>query len=135
MKINVLGISTSPRLNGNSDLLLKKALAGADSTGAITEYIRLADYNIKPCIECNLCYTTGKCVINDDYQKLLEKLQKTDRLIFSTPIFFMNVCAQAKILIDRGQCLWVQKYILKKKLIGPEPDRIAMVIAVRQALP
>ena len=43
MKINVLGISTSPRINGNSDLLLKKALEGAESTGAIIEYIRLAD--------------------------------------------------------------------------------------------
>ena len=130
MKINVLGISTSPRMNGNSDLLLKKALSGAESTGAITEYIRLADYNIGPCIECNSCYSTGKCVIEDDYQKLLEKLQKTDRLIFSTPIFFMNVCAQAKMLIDRGQCLWAQKYILKKDSINPEQDRMAMVIAV-----
>jgi hypothetical protein len=42
----------------------------------------------------------------------------------------MNVCAQAKMLIDRGQCLWAQKYILKKDLINPEQDRRAMVIAV-----
>ena len=130
MKINVLGISTSPRMNGNSDLLLKKALDGAESTGAIIEYVRLADLTIGPCIECNSCYSTGKCIIEDDYQKLLEKLQKTDRLIFSTPIFFMNVCAQAKMLIDRGQCLWVQKYVLKKDSINLEQDRIAMVIAV-----
>jgi multimeric flavodoxin WrbA len=53
-----------------------------------------------------------------------------DRLVFATPIFFMTVCAQAKMLIDRSQCLWAYKYVLKKQLITPQPDRRAMVIAV-----
>lgn len=126
----MLGISTSPRLKGNSDLLLRQALAGAESAGAQVEYVHLSDYNIGPCIECNSCYTTGRCKVEDDYQKLLEKMLDTDRLIFATPIFFMSVCAQAKMLIDRGQCLWAHKYMLKKQLISPERDRRAMVIAV-----
>jgi len=131
MKINVLGISTSPRNNGNSDLLLNQALAGAESTGANVEYLRLNDFNISPCIECNSCYATGKCILKDDYQQLLEKLLNTDRLIFATPIFFMNVCAQAKILIDRCQCLWARKYVLRQPLFADGPrDRRAMVIAV-----
>lgn len=130
MTAKVLGISTSPRAKGNSDMLLREALTGAESAGAQTEYIRLSDYDIAPCIECNACYTTGTCRIQDDYQKLLEKLLNTDRLIFATPLFFMSVCAQAKLLIDRGQCLWAHKYILKKPLFTPQRDRRAMVIAV-----
>lgn len=130
MIIKVLGISTSPRIKGNSDLLLRRALAGAESIGANTEYIRLSDYKVSPCIECNACYETGKCQVQDDYQKLLQKILDTDRLIFATPVFFMTVCAQAKILIDRCQCLWAHKYILKKELITPGRDRRAMVIAV-----
>jgi multimeric flavodoxin WrbA len=130
MKKKVLGISTSPRKNGNSDLLLKKALKGAESMGAKVEYINLNDYKLNPCIECNSCYITGKCVIKDDYQELLEKLLNTERLIFATPVFFMSVCAQAKMLIDRGQCLWAKKYILKQEIITPPRDRRAMVIAV-----
>lgn len=128
--MKVLGISTSPRTKGNSDLLLREALAGAESAGAKTEYIHLSDYNIAPCIECNSCYTTGNCRIQDDYQKLLKKMLDTDRLIFATPVFFMSVCAQAKTLIDRGQCLWAHKYVLKKQLISPQRDRRAIVIAV-----
>lgn len=130
MSVKLLGISTSPRLKGNSDLLLRQALAGAESEGAQVEYVHLSDYNIGPCIECNSCYTTGSCKVADDYQKLLEKMLDTDRLIFATPIFFMSVCAQAKMLIDRGQCLWAHKYVLKKQLINPQRDRRAMVIAV-----
>jgi multimeric flavodoxin WrbA len=130
MDVKVLGISTSPRIKGNSDLLLRHALAGAESAGAQVEYVRLVDYNIGPCIECNACYETGKCAVQDDYQQLLQKMLDADRLIFATPVFFMTVCAQAKMLIDRGQCLWAHKYILKKELFTSERDRRAMVIAV-----
>lgn len=130
MSIKVLGISTSPRSKGNSDLLLRRALTGAESTGASTEYLHLTDYKINPCIECNACYKTGTCAVKDDYQQLLQKILNADRLIFATPVFFMAVCAQAKMLIDRGQCLWAHKYILKKGPITPDRDRRAMVIAV-----
>jgi len=130
MNLKVLGISTSPRVNGSSDLLLRQALAGAESAGASTEYISLRDFKIAPCVECNSCYTTGKCRVEDDFQLILQKMLDTDRLIFATPIFFMAVCAQAKALIDRGQCLWANKHILKKPLFTAERDRRAMVIAV-----
>ena len=129
MTIKVLGLSTSPRANGNSDLLLRQALAGAQSAGASAEYIKLSDLNIAPCSECNSCYTTGTCRIEDDYQMLSGKLLNTDRLIFATPIFFMSVCAQAKALIDRSQCYWAHKYVLKKQF-DVKQDRRAMVIAV-----
>jgi len=129
--MKVLGISTSPRLKGNSDLLLREALAGAESTGAQVEYLRVCDLNIAPCIECNACYTTGRCRVEDDYQSVLNKLLDADRLIFATPIFFMTVCSQAKMLIDRGQCLWANKYVLKKPLFATsQRDRRAMVIAI-----
>lgn len=130
MDVKVLGISTSPRIRGNSDLLLRQALAGAESAGARAEYVRLADYKIGPCIECNDCYATGTCSVQDDYQQLLSKISAADRLIFATPVFFMTVCAQAKTLIDRGQCLWAQKYVLKKEFSASGRDRRAMVIAV-----
>ena len=131
MSLNVLGISTSPRVKSSSDELLRKALAGAESAGASTEYLRLTDFTLAPCVECNACYKTGKCRILDDYQAILEKMLDVDRLIFAAPIFFMNVCAQAKILIDRCQCLWARKYVLRQPLFPDGPrDRRAMVIAV-----
>jgi multimeric flavodoxin WrbA len=130
MVLKVLGISTSPRKGGNSDLLLLQALAGAQSAGALTEYIRLSDFDIRPCTECNCCYTDGVCVIGDDYQQILDRILHADRLIFATPIYFMTVCAQAKMLIDRGQSIWALTHILKKPLSHCQTDRRAMVIAV-----
>jgi multimeric flavodoxin WrbA len=130
MSLRVLGISTSPRANSNSDLLCRKALAGAAAAGAEVEYVRMSDLNIGPCTECDACYATGVCTLGDDYERILSKMLEADRLIFATPIFFMSVCAQAKMLIDRGQCLWARKYVLKKPPTTGGRDRRALVIAV-----
>ncbi len=129
--MKVLGISTSPRDSSNSDLLLRKALSGAGSAGAEAEYLRLSKFSISPCSECGACYATGECPVQDDFQIVLTKMLRADRLILATPIFFMSVCAQAKIIIDRCQCLWASKYLLKRP-IDPTGDknRLAMVIAV-----
>jgi multimeric flavodoxin WrbA len=129
--MKVLGISTSPRENSNSDMLLRQVLSGASSTGAEAEYLRLCKFNISPCSSCGACYAAGECPVQDDFQAVLPKILAADRIVFATPIFFMSVCAQAKILIDRCQCLWATKYILKRPIIGPrEISRLAMVIAV-----
>ena len=131
MSLKVLGISASPRENGNSDLLLAEALAGAESSGAEVEYLTLRGLTIAPCSECNACYRTGACRFEDDFQAVQSKMIEADRLIFATPIFFMSVCAQAKLLIDRCQCLWAKKYLLKEPLFPPgKRDRRAAVIAV-----
>ncbi|MHC4171302.1 MAG: flavodoxin family protein [Planctomycetota bacterium] len=61
---------------------------------------------------------------------MLAKILDADRLVFATPVFFMSVCAQAKNLIDRGQCLWAHKYVLKRESLTAGRDRRAMVIAV-----
>lgn len=131
MPLTVLGISASPRRLGNSELLLREALGGAEAAGAATECLALADYAIAPCVECNACARTGACRVHDDYQVVLDKMLAADRIVFATPVFFMTVSSQAKMLIDRCQCLWAAKYLLKKPLYaGPPRDRRALVIAV-----
>jgi len=128
--VKVLGIAASPRTNANSDVLLAHALEGAASAHAQTESLRLADYDIHPCTACDACRQTGRCVIQDDFPTLLTRILHADRLILASPVFFMNLCAQAKILIDRTQCLWALKYILNKPIPTPSSNRRAMLIAI-----
>ena len=131
MGLNVLGIAASPRAKSNSTRLLQEALQGAASVGTQTELIELRTLKIAGCLECNNCRQSGSCIIKDDFQLVLEKMLAADRIYFATPIFFMNVSAQAKLLIDRCQCLWALKTVLKKAVphTSSEP-RLAMVIAV-----
>lgn len=130
MRLQVLGISASPRRDGNSDLLLQRALAGAMEAGGKVEHLRACDYRIAGCDECNACSTTGECRVGDDYQQILDRMLAADRIIFATPVFFLTVSAQAKLLIDRGQCLWMRKNVLGLPLFDPKRDRRGMFIAV-----
>ena len=130
--MKVLGISTSPRVRGNTDLLLDEALRGAKSKGAKVEKVLLKDLRISPCLECGRCFKKGECVINDGMQVLYQKFIASDRLIFASPIYFMAPCAQAKMAIDRCQALWARKHILKRPLFEkkPHPPRKGLFIAV-----
>jgi multimeric flavodoxin WrbA len=130
MGLKVLGISTSPRRDGNSDLLLQRALAGAREANADVEHMRACDYRIAGCDECGECSVMGKCRVQDDYPQILDKMLAADRIIFAAPVFFLTVSAQAKLLIDRGQCLWMRENVLGLPLFESKRDRRGMFIAV-----
>lgn len=111
--MKVLGISGSPRRGGNSETLLDQALKGAKYCGLDTEKIILNELKFSPCQECDGCCKTGKCIIKDDMQIVYKKIEQTENLILASPIFFGSLSAQVKAMIDRCQCLWVAKYVLK----------------------
>ena len=113
--LKVLGISASPRIGGNSDLLLDKALEGSRSQGAVAEKIILNSLNIRPCQACGGCDKTGVCIIPDDMCIIYDKIDGADAVILSSPVYFTSLSAQMKAMIDRYQCRWVRKHLLKKK--------------------
>lgn len=118
--MKALGIFGSPRRGGNTEVLLKEVLKGAEREGAKTDRIYLTDYAITPCKECHGCDQTGQCVILDDMEKIYPKLLESDIIVLASPIFFYGVTAWAKALIDRSQALWAKKYLLKDPSLGKE---------------
>ncbi len=99
--MKVLGISCSPRKNGNTDILVQAALEKAAAEGAEVEFISLSGKKIQPCDACYVCRAKGECHIQDDMTPLYEKMAQADGLIFGSPVYFWDVTAQAKALIDR----------------------------------
>ena len=100
--MNLLAISASPRLHGNSDLLCDQFLKGAAEAGHTVEKIRLAEKNIAPCAACSACQSDGNCVKKDDMTEILEKVIHADTIVLATPIYFYSMSAQMKIFIDRS---------------------------------
>lgn len=99
--MKITGIVTSPRKDGNTEILVREALNAAQGKGADTELIRTAELDINPCVACDSCLTKGTCVVEDDMHQIYDTLEKTDGIIFGTPVYFLNVSAQAKIIMDR----------------------------------
>jgi len=116
--VKVLGILGSPRRGGNAEVLLDKALSGAQSPGVVTEKISLNELTIRPCQECGGCDNTGECVIADDMAAIYKKIDEADAVILASPVFFGGLTAQTKAMIDRFQSRWVSKYRLKKASPG-----------------
>ena len=103
----ILGFLGSPKVNGHSAKLLKRALAGAESRGATTRRYDLIKLNIKYCMGCNRCYRNdpelliGKCPLNDDMAAILEEYVKADGYIFASPVYDANVTALMKTFLER----------------------------------
>ncbi len=112
--IRVLGINGSPRAGGNADILLDKALEGAESKGAISEKIILNKLKFVPCQECSKIKSGVNCAIKDDMAGVYKKIKAADAVIIASPIFFGSLTAQTKMMVDRFQCAWHAKYVLKK---------------------
>lgn len=115
----VLGISGSPRSDGNTELLIREFLRGAKANGYETELFILSKLRISPCTSCDSCKKDGECIIDDDMQLMYKKLLEADFIVFASPVYFGGVSAQLKAFIDRCQSLWSRKYILKKELVNP----------------
>ncbi len=104
---HIIAVCGSYRKNGNTDILLKEAMLGAQNAGASTEIIYLSDYNISFCKGCLTCFNeaqgqVGKCCINDDMTNIIvPKIFKCDGLILGTPSYWSNLSGYMKNFIDR----------------------------------
>lgn len=103
MSKRILMISSSPRRHGNSDRICDEFMQGALDAGNQVEKVFLADYLIHYCLGCGSCSRKqdGKCVQSDDMALILEKMVQADIIVFATPVYFYNMAAQMKTLIDR----------------------------------
>ena len=106
----------SPRKDGNTDLLLQEAIKGFETSGSSVKTFRLNLMNIKPCQNCGCCEETGECIINDDMTEIYHYVRSAERIILASPIFFFSLSAQSKIMIDRCQSFWCEKYLLRRPL-------------------
>jgi len=126
----VLAIYGSPRRNGNTALLLQKAVQGAKEAGADVEEIFLRDLKMSPCLEIYGCKKDGRCIIKDDFQGVYDRILSCEGLMLASPIFFYTVSAYTKILMDRCQSFWVKKYWVDKIPFGKiDPKRKGLFIA------
>jgi multimeric flavodoxin WrbA len=104
--MKVLGIVCSPRLHGNTEILVRESLTTAQEAGAEVELLTLAGKTVAPCDGCLSCRETKECRIKDDMQAIYPKLLEADGIIFGTPVYFWTVSAQAKALMDRTLVLY-----------------------------
>ncbi len=127
--MKVLAINGSPRKGGNTEILIKKALAPIEAAGIETEIIQIGGKAIRGCIACGKCFEMQNqtCVIDKDpVNGIVQKMVEADGIILGSPTYFTDVTAEMKALIDRAGYVALANGALLKHKVG------AAVVAVRR---
>lgn len=106
----VVVISTSLRHGSNSHALAGQFASGAEAAGHQVELITLRGKEIKFCVGCLSCQTTGACIFKDDVPAIMESVLKADVVCWATPIYYYEMSGQMKTLIDRMNAMYPKDY-------------------------
>ena len=101
----IVAINASPRSGWNTDILVREAARGAESTGASVTVIDLYQlHKFNGCMSCFACKSEknfGKCVYPDALAPVLEEIRNADALILGTPNYLGDVSAGCRALYER----------------------------------
>jgi multimeric flavodoxin WrbA len=130
MVMEVIAINGSGRKDGNTAILLRAALQELDNTGIGTEMVQLAGERVRGCTACRKCFENRDrlCVFDDDIVNgCIEKMAEADGIILGSPVYFTDVTAEMKALIDRAGYVSMANGGLFRRKAG------SAVLAVRRA--
>lgn len=99
---NILGIVGSARPWGNSELMARQVLRGAQAESGGAQMIRLTDLRLRSCTGCMRCAIARKpCRLRDDMAWLVDTVQAADALVLAAPTYFLGPAAVVKLVLDR----------------------------------
>ncbi len=134
--MKVLGISSSPRLDGNSALLMDAALGGAEQSGHTVESAYLVNVIAGHLRDCRTCRgADGNCSIQDGYEQLLlERILPADAIVLATPLYWYGVSGLLKTFFDRIFCFTSSGYHDSQMVLERLPrKRLAVVISAEES--
>jgi len=128
--MKVLGINCSPRKGGNTEILLKEVFKALEKENIKTELFQIGGKRLSGCIACMKCRKKkdGFChQKNDVINECIKKMMKADAIIIGSPVYFADITADAKALIE------VAGYAMRASGNPMKRKPAAAVIAVRRA--
>ena len=109
-------LTGSAHKNGASSLLADNFEKGAQKTKNNIIRYDTAFLNVKGCKGCNYCRNNnGICCQKDDFEKISKSIIDSDIVVFVTPLYYFDMSAQLKTVIDRFHAI---SNILNKKKKG-----------------
>ena len=102
----VIALNGSPRRDGNTAQMLRSALEGAKSAGAVAEFVHLPSLQYVGCTSCFLCKRLdspcfGSCGWQDELTPILSKIRTADAVLIGSPIYFSDVTGMVRNLTER----------------------------------
>lgn len=101
--MKVLILNGSPKVGRSNTLNITKAFVSGFPSDTEVEQVDIYKSDIKPCLGCFSCWskTPGECVIKDDMQEIYKKIEASDVIIESFPLYFFGMPSGVKAMTDR----------------------------------
>ena len=122
--MKVLILDGSPRRNGCTARALEEVEKTLHEEGIETETVLVGNKDIRGCIACRSCASTGKCVFDDIVNEIAPKFESADGIIIGTPVYYAGSNGTILSLLDR---LFFSTHFDKSMKVG------ACVISSRRA--
>lgn len=98
--MKVLLINGSPRKDSNTELALNEIVKSLKEESVETEVISIGN-KIVGCMACQACSKLGKCVIDDEVNKVAEKFKDADGIVIGSPTYFASTSGAVISFLDR----------------------------------
>ncbi|MBR1610756.1 MAG: flavodoxin family protein [Methanobrevibacter sp.] len=99
--MKILALQASPRKKGNTNRVLDEMIKGAEDNGHEVKKYFLDKMDINPCSGCEICAKGNDCRFEDDGAEIINQLAEGAGVILASPIYFGQMTAQAKTIVDR----------------------------------
>lgn len=101
MYMKVILLNGSPRAKGCTYTALAEVAGALEDAGVGTEIIHVAGRGTRGCIACGQCAKSGRCVIADDVNVVLEKMKEADGLVIGSPVYYASPNGELLAFLDR----------------------------------
>lgn len=109
--MNILVLSASPHKHGVSSTLVDSFIKACNDNNHNVKRFDLSFMKLHPCMACDKCKDTKKCIYNDDEALIMDEIGKCDLLVLATPIYYYGMSSQLKMVIDR---FYIDEDIIRK---------------------
>lgn len=99
--MKVLLINGSPHKEGTTYEALCEVKRTLESEGAEVEMVQVGHLATRGCLGCGSCYKTGKCIIDDEVNKVAELFEKADGIIVGSPVHYAAPSGGLICFLDR----------------------------------
>ena len=99
--MKVLLINGSPHEDGCTNRALKEVASVLNQEGIETSIVHIGNKNIRGCIDCRGCKKIGKCVFDDEVNKVAKIFEEADGLVIGSPVYYASANGTLTAFLDR----------------------------------
>lgn len=102
--MNTITVIASPRHDGNCKKIVDAITEGINENSGNNQIYFVDQLDIRHCIACKKCKDLSnptKCVIDDDFRRIMDDVAECDAFIFAAPNYFGEINSLGHLFMER----------------------------------